>query len=104
MLFQVYKQAFHYQFREPDTGDTQKEADAAGESGAGGDGTDTRKTAGEDPSTESKEMEPGLLELSKPSEFRLKALKQQKYLTFFCEQRQKHCPSPLLALGEAGAG
>lgn len=31
-------------------------------------------------STEVKETEPGLLELSKPSEFRLKSLKQKKYV------------------------
>lgn len=99
MPFQVYKEAFHYQFREPDTGDTHKEENAA--EGGAGDGTDTRKTAGEEP-TESKETEPGLLELSKPSEFRLKALKQQKYLTFF-QQRHCHCPQPTPPVGVSPA-
>lgn len=76
---QVYKHAFHFQFREPTTGDTHKDKDATEGEGGGGD-ADSRKTGGE--ATEANESGPGLLELSKPSEFRLKALKQQKYLTF----------------------
>lgn len=54
------------------------EGQAGGERAAGGAAGD----AGEDISSEAKESGPGLLELSKPSEFRLRALKQQKYLTF----------------------
>jgi len=87
-LLQVYKSAFQFQFREPDTTDIQQmdnnDEQAGGGSGsgavaaAGGGAGD----AGEDISSEAKESGPGLLELSKPSEFRLKALKQQKYLTF----------------------
>lgn len=53
----------------------------AGGSGGGGAGGPAGET-GEDISSEAKESGPGLLELSKPSEFRLRALKQQKYLTF----------------------
>ncbi|SPP80284.1 dynein heavy chain 10, axonemal [Drosophila guanche] len=71
----VYKSAIQYQFREPTTTDSQQmdsyEGQAAGGGGAAGD-------AGEDVSSEAKESGPGLLELSKPSEFRLKALKLQK--------------------------
>lgn len=75
---QVYKSAFQFQFREPDTADTQQmESNDAQREGGGGAGD-----AGENVSSEAKESGPGLLELSKPSEFRLKALKQQKYLTF----------------------
>ncbi|EDV92648.1 GH18884 [Drosophila grimshawi] len=74
-LQMVYKSAFQFQFREPDTTDTQQmeSNDAQREGGGGGAGD-----AGEDVSSDAKESGPGLLELSKPSEFRLKALKQQK--------------------------
>lgn len=77
---QVYNSAFRFQFREPDTADTQQKEgnEAQRESGGAGGAGD----AGENVSSEAKESGPGLLELSKPSEFRLKALKQQKYLTF----------------------
>ncbi|KAH8417458.1 hypothetical protein KR222_000260 [Zaprionus bogoriensis] len=83
----VYKSAFQFQFREPDTTDTQQmdNNDAQGSGGAGGGGGggdgagDTRKSGGNEAiSSEAKESGPGLLELSRPSEFRLKALKQQK--------------------------
>jgi len=81
---QVYKSAIQFQFREPATADSQQmdsyEGQAGG-SGGGGAGGPAGET-GEDISSEAKESGPGLLELSKPSEFRLRALKQQKYLTF----------------------
>jgi len=57
-------------------------ADGSARASAGGGGGGGAGDAGEDISSEAKESGPGLLELSKPSEFRLKALKQQKYLTF----------------------
>ncbi|XP_064550918.1 dynein axonemal heavy chain 10 [Drosophila montana] len=73
-LKMVYKSAFQFQFREPDTADTQQmESNDAQREGGGAAGD-----AGENVSSEAKESGPGLLELSKPSEFRLKALKQQK--------------------------
>jgi len=82
---QVYKSAIQFQFREPATADSQQmdsyEGQAGG-SGGGGGGGGGAGDAGEDISSEAKESGPGLLELSKPSEFRLRALKQQKYLTF----------------------
>ncbi|KAH8358423.1 hypothetical protein KR093_000053 [Drosophila rubida] len=70
----VYRSAFQFQFREPETPDTQQMDNSDGQ---GGDGS-AAGDAGEDISSEAKESGPGLLELSKPSEFRLKALKQQK--------------------------
>lgn len=87
-LLQVYKQAFHFQFREPTTGDTHNDKDATEGERGGGD-ADSRKTGGE--ATEANESGPGLLELSKPSEFRLKALKQQKYLTFSTKAMPQGC-------------
>ena len=36
-------------------------------------------------SAEAKDTTPGLLELSKPSEFRLKALKQKKYVNCYAQ-------------------
>ncbi|KAH8295402.1 hypothetical protein KR018_010894 [Drosophila ironensis] len=69
----VYKSAIQFQFREPPTSDGQQMDSYDGQAGGGGAGD-----AAEDISSEAKESGPGLLELSKPSEFRLRALKQQK--------------------------
>ncbi|KAH8257767.1 hypothetical protein KR038_000855 [Drosophila bunnanda] len=71
----VYKKAIQYQFREPATADSQKMDSYEGQTGGTGGGAGD---AGEDISSEAKESGPGLLELSKPSEFRLRALKEQK--------------------------
>lgn len=78
-MWQVYKSAIQYQFREPATSDSQQMDSHEGQAGGGGGGGAPGE---EDISSEAKESGPGLLELSKPSEFRLRALKQQKYLTF----------------------
>lgn len=65
---QVGRKAIQFQFREPKFDDKQTNADENICAGPG---------AG---SGEVKETGPGLLELSKPSEFRLRALKQKKYV------------------------
>ncbi|KAL7729890.1 hypothetical protein ACLKA6_014739 [Drosophila palustris] len=98
----VYKSAFQFQFREPDTADIQQmdNNDAQG-GGAGGDrgtgGGGGAGDAGEDISSEAKESGPGLLELSKPSEFRLKALKQQK------KQKQMEAQAKKMQAAKAAA-
>ncbi|KAH8382819.1 hypothetical protein KR009_005420 [Drosophila setifemur] len=74
----VYKNAIHFQFREPTTADSQQMDSYEGQAGGAGAGGGGAGDAGEDASSEAKESGPGLLELSKPSEFRLRALKQQK--------------------------
>ncbi|XP_068158083.1 uncharacterized protein [Drosophila tropicalis] len=78
----VYRSAYQFQFREPATTDTQQMDSYDGQAGGDGGVDSAAGDAGEDVSSEAKESGPGLLELSKPSEFRLKALKQQKKFLF----------------------
>lgn len=67
-FLQIFKPAIRFQFREPKLTEQKRMEGYEG------------PHADVSVSTEIKDSGPGLLELSKPSEFRLKALKQKKYL------------------------
>ncbi|KAI8123158.1 hypothetical protein CVS40_6160 [Lucilia cuprina] len=68
----IFKHAIKFQFREPKLIESEQFENCETHP--------LSKSRNAADSTEVKEMAPGLLELSKPSEFRMKALKQKKYV------------------------
>ncbi|KAM7359342.1 dynein heavy chain at 89D isoform 2-T2 [Cochliomyia hominivorax] len=80
-LDKVFKKAIEFQFREPKIIDVEQS-----------NGTETHVSSKEPrlitDSTDVKDLQPGLLELSKPSKFRLKALKQKIEMEKIAAQRR----------------